>query len=782
MAATPDTVYQWGSVAKIATATAIMQLYEQGLIDLDAPVSDYLDYFPTEYPITVRHLLNHSAGIPESFGFTATNLRLDGQPLPDPDQVDRTYYEGFSGPIFEPGSSSAYSNLNYVTLGQIVADVSGQPFIEYVQQHILAPLVMENTDFSYSNEIMIARAAAGAIPAAEVEGLIAALDEIRGDGADFIRETDDRHAWLNRFNVMAAHGGLSGPVTELIRFLQMHLNGGELDGVRVLSPESVALMQEMQLSPAGASLGYGLGWEIFENGDHPYVEHAGSGEGIQALTRVYPNEGFALVLMSNAAGYDHVGVLDAAANVIFSMLAPPEPERAFTPPITDTDGNEIPGSITAIETVNLGGFEQTILIRGADVTKPVLLWLHGGPGLPHSPFVGMFQPPELEENFVVVHWDQRGAGKSYFEGLIAEDMRPERFVSDTLELTHLLREFFDQDKISLFGISWGSALGFSTIMKNSDPYHAFIAASEAADWDRRWMMSYEWALEQATEAKNVEVIQGLESLQPFDPTDREHTGLVGQVLDLFRGGNLYTEGLWDEAVNYLTSGESPEYTSADVDKLFAGVGLSGQTTSLDVSKSDYNLFRDFPVSPIPVHFFAGRHDYVTPGKLAEEYYNFLEAPAKSFTWFENSAHLMTWDEPDKAAQELIRIANETLGTVVSHGGPVTEYVSLVDSLRAASATVEPAGTISQPFFEPEGQFLTVNGEDVQAFEFASEVEADAIAETVSVDGSSVGTSMISWVAPPHFYKAGRLIVVYVGSNSGVIDLIQEILGPQFAGR
>lgn len=122
------------------------------------------------------------------------------------------------------------------------------------------------------------------------------------------------------------------------------------------------------------------------------------------------------------------------------------------------------------------------------------------------------------------------------------------------------------------------------------------------------------------------------------------------------------------------------------------------------------------------------------------------------------------------------------GTVVSHGGPVADYVSLLDSLRAAGATVDPAGTISQPFFAPEGQLLTVNGEDVQAFEFASEAEANAIAQTVSADGSSVGTSMISWVAPPDFYKAGRLIVIYVGSDSGVINILQEIMGSQFAGR
>ena len=77
--------------------------------------------------------------------------------------------------------------------------------------------------------------------------------------------------------------------------------------------------------------------------------------------------------------------------------------------------------------------------------------------------------------------------------------------------------------------------------------------------------------------------------------------------------------------------------------------------------------------------------------------------------------------------------------------------------------------------------LTVNGEEVQVFEFASSEDADTVAETVSADGSSVGTSMIGWVAPPHFYRAGKLIVIYVGSDSDVIHTLQEVMGSQFAG-
>ncbi|TKJ47252.1 hypothetical protein CEE34_04685 [Candidatus Aerophobetes bacterium Ae_b3a] len=662
MAATPDTVYQWGSMSKMVTVTAIMQLREQGLVDLDAPVSQYLDYFPTEYPITVRQVVSHSSGLPEPTDYIPLNLRLEGQPLPDPDLWTRRYLDELTSFIFEPGSASAYSSPNSVILGQIVAEVSSKSYMEYARENILIPLGMKNTDFTYSSQAMISKAAAGAFPAADVEAMVAMMDEIRGrgDGADFIREVDGDLAWMNRFSVFApAGGGLIGPVTEVIRFIGMHLNGGELEGVRILSPESVALMQEMGLSSKGTPLGFGLGWEVIDDAEYPYVEHAGGGYGIQDLMRLYPNEGFAIVIMSNLQGYDHERVVDAAANVIFSMLGLEKTEEMVsTPPITDAEGKVIPGSIASLEEITLGGIQQWILIRGKDTTKPVLLWLHGGPGMTQMAFVGLFQTPELEANFVVVQWDQRGAGKSFSQDLTAEDMIVEKFVSDTLQLTNMLRERFNQEKIFLFGHSWGSALGFLTLMEDSEPYYAFIAAAERVDWNRSQTMGYDWVLEQARKDNNTEVIQVLESVQPFDPTNVEHIGGKNQFLELYRGGDLYTEGLWDKALAYAMGGMSPEYTSADIENYVPAMTFSQQT--ILPQAIDYNLFRDFPASSIPVHFFAGGHDHQTPGELTEEYYNFLEAPVKSFTWFENSGHTMIWDEVDKTTEELIEIANETL--------------------------------------------------------------------------------------------------------------------------
>jgi hypothetical protein len=127
-------------------------------------------------------------------------------------------------------------------------------------------------------------------------------------------------------------------------------------------------------------------------------------------------------------------------------------------------------------------------------------------------------------------------------------------------------------------------------------------------------------------------------------------------------------------------------------------------------------------------------------------------------------------------------SSEPQTPIVSHGGSVADYVSLIDNLRAAGTTVEPKGEVSQAFFSVKGQVISVNGGEVQVFEYADESAAEADAALISPDGGSIGTTMVTWVAAPHFYKIGKLIVLYVGNDSAVIKVLESVLGPQFAGR
>ena len=113
---------------------------------------------------------------------------------------------------------------------------------------------------------------------------------------------------------------------------------------------------------------------------------------------------------------------------------------------------------------------------------------------------------------------------------------------------------------------------------------------------------------------------------------------------------------------------------------------------------------------------------------------------------------------------------------------VEDQAGLVAALEAAGATVEVGDSITQVFFSPEGNILKVNGADVQVFEYESVEAMENEASQVAPDGGSIGTSMVTWVDTPHFYKAGRIIVLYVGSDETILSLLEQMLGPQFAGR
>ncbi len=111
-----------------------------------------------------------------------------------------------------------------------------------------------------------------------------------------------------------------------------------------------------------------------------------------------------------------------------------------------------------------------------------------------------------------------------------------------------------------------------------------------------------------------------------------------------------------------------------------------------------------------------------------------------------------------------------------------DTVSLIDNLRAKDATVYPEGEIEQPFFSVTGISIQVNGGSVQVFEYSSAEDAEADASLVSLDGSSIGTSMPLWVDDPHFYYIERIIVLYVGNDPAIEELLESVLGSQFAGR
>jgi D-alanyl-D-alanine carboxypeptidase len=648
----PNDKFRAGSTIKPMIAVIVLQLAEEDQFSLDDTMTAVLpesvtSRFANSNRITVRMLLNHTSGIADFLGPAMSEIIANPAKVWEIDEwLD---IAAAQDPYFAPGESWAYSNTDYILLGLVIEQATGRSWREEFRERIVDELNLETTLLPEPGDL--------SIPGNYTHGYMdlgAGLVDVTGFDP----------------SMADAAGGSALVMTaaDMVRFLDAMMAGELFQNSETLNEMLTSLAE----APEGAvpfreAVGYSLGMMKFVfSGGIEMVGHSGDTAGFSSFAFHLPAQGITISGLVN--DMDPLGIyyqiLNPALEILVPGFEPAEPasqSSASTSPITDAAGNVIPGSIAAIETVTLGGAEQTVTIRGADTTKPVLLFLHGGPGMPSSPWATWNNfHADLEANFVFVHWDQRGAGKSYSEDLTTDDMHLDNFVTDTLELTDILRERFDKDKIFLWGHSWGSGLGFETLRVNSEPYHAFIATAVRPDWDSTTVMGYEKVLELARQANDTEAIQSLESIQPFDPFNLEHVGIRGQFLSRYLVGDFHTEGLEEEWLNYVINDMSPEYPSSYTNQVLAGQGFSRQTIGLEIITSGYDHARDFPVSTIPVYFIQGRYDYECPGELAEIYYNSLEAPVKRFTWFEYSAHDVYYDEPDKFNQEMIRIANEIL--------------------------------------------------------------------------------------------------------------------------
>ncbi|MEQ9362985.1 MAG: alpha/beta hydrolase [Leptospirales bacterium] len=326
--------------------------------------------------------------------------------------------------------------------------------------------------------------------------------------------------------------------------------------------------------------------------------------------------------------------------------------REFTAAVLDESGAAVPGHIAVMDRIELGGVEQSLLVRGASPDLPVLLWLHGGPGSPESPFAREFNAG-LERHFLVVHWDQRGAGKSFPkdpEALSADGMRlRENFVADTIELSErLIRRFRGQApasdrKIYLFGHSWGALLGVLAAKERPDLYHALITAGQPVHMAESERRSYEWALARARETDNSDAVAELEAIgpPPYSAEAMPEKTPVHWKWIMQQGGALHGRTSIAPLLPILLLCD--EYNLVDKVAFVQGAARTAPLVWGQFMAAD--LAREAPVLKVPVWMLFGRHDRQVDPKLSREYFERLRAPKKTWVWFEQSAHSVMFEEP-----------------------------------------------------------------------------------------------------------------------------------------
>jgi len=319
-----DTVFRIASVTKLFTAVAVAQLYEQGLVDLDAPAGGYLrdvELIPARAglrPSTVRHLLTHTAGIaevrhardmlhPEAGPFEGRPPILSapaGKPMPS---LAEYYHRGLRV-VAEPGTRFAYCNHGYALLGQIVEDVSGLRLPRYFRERIFEPLGMADTDLARSDKIA-ARLATGYT--------------LRRHGVQAVPDRD----WIG-----AGCVGIYSTARDVARFAAALLGGGANEHGTILQPATLSMMFEPHFQPDPRLPGWGLGFARAEVGAHRVVGHDGILPGFNSTLLVAPDDGLAIIALTNGSA-GAVGWMEAEFKALLRDLleAPDDVIRADIP-------------------------------------------------------------------------------------------------------------------------------------------------------------------------------------------------------------------------------------------------------------------------------------------------------------------------------------------------------------------------------------------------------------------------------------------------------------------
>jgi proline iminopeptidase len=314
-----------------------------------------------------------------------------------------------------------------------------------------------------------------------------------------------------------------------------------------------------------------------------------------------------------------------------------------------------PNGIDSLEAVRIGGIDQWIEVRGQNVNNPILLFVHGGPGIAFIPLAGAFDGP-WEKYFTVVQWDQRGAGKTYAsnsEEVQRRTMNVPQMEQDTLEVVNYLRHRFKRERIFVLGHSWGSVLGLWLAHEHPELIYAYVGAGQAVNMQQNEAVAYQDALQQARSLHNDQAVKGLEGIAPYPPPSMDQTKMsIARdwerdllVLPPSTPRFIDTKRILSSVVS------APEYSLADDYGWIHGTSFSLEVFVPQVMKIDLSkLGFDFRA---PIFFFEGKYDPYCRPSLVWEYSQTIKAPQKEFIWFDNSGHFPFFEEKQKFADELV---------------------------------------------------------------------------------------------------------------------------------
>jgi proline iminopeptidase len=313
-------------------------------------------------------------------------------------------------------------------------------------------------------------------------------------------------------------------------------------------------------------------------------------------------------------------------------------------------------TFSRLEELNINHSTQWVLVRGKNQNAPLLIHVQQGPGLPMiSEANEMERKLHLENHFLVAYWDQRGCGKSFSKDIPPETINLAQMADDIIACTRYLLKKYNRDKAVIAGYSIGATSAILAAAKENSIFSALYLTGIDIDIPFANQYVLDYAMKKAVAGKNKKLIHKINQLkeQPIVETERfQQRAEIITNLGGIKAGSSFNQLMMSSVKNILFS---KYYGIGGLVKTLKGMAFCQNALMHEMNQ--LNLFQQVKTLDVPVHFIQGQLDAIAPPEKGREYFEFLQAEHKSFTLFENSAHMPQYDEPEKFSNLILSFLN-----------------------------------------------------------------------------------------------------------------------------